>query len=246
MLIHRRSPPPLLLTHRNQQVKKFNIDVVCEYLVNRIPVPPRDFTSSPRLIVIRSFDVNKPGELVDDLKGGCVGWLRDMVGEGQRTTGRVDTHSPAYMHAIYMGRNELILCTDAPRTPTPTPTQHRNRRRGGRVHSAGRAEAWGQHRGPPRDRHQGVYGGRDAWRHDGLLLVCLLSLRRPSVCLSRPTTNQTLSHQPNETLTGRGGEREVRAHLLPHLLPLRRDQQARVRRPRRAHRRGALRCLRIA
>jgi translation initiation factor 2 subunit 3 len=54
-------------------VKKFNIDVVCEYLVNRIPIPPRDFTSSPRLIVIRSFDVNKPGELVDDLKGACVG-----------------------------------------------------------------------------------------------------------------------------------------------------------------------------
>lgn len=66
--------PPL-----TKQVKKFNIDVVCEYLVNRIPVPPRDFTSSPRLIVIRSFDVNKPGELVDDLKGAslvfvaCVG-----------------------------------------------------------------------------------------------------------------------------------------------------------------------------
>jgi len=54
-------------------VKKFNIDVVCEYLVNRIPVPPRDFTSSPRLIVIRSFDVNKPGELVEDLKGGVAG-----------------------------------------------------------------------------------------------------------------------------------------------------------------------------
>lgn len=54
-------------------VKKFNIDVVCEYLVNRIPIPPRDFTSSPRLIVIRSFDVNKPGELVEDLKGGVAG-----------------------------------------------------------------------------------------------------------------------------------------------------------------------------
>ncbi|EWM27044.1 eukaryotic translation initiation factor 2 subunit 3 [Nannochloropsis gaditana] len=54
-------------------VKKFNIDIVCEYLVNRIPVPPRDFTSSPRLIVIRSFDVNKPGELVEDLKGGVAG-----------------------------------------------------------------------------------------------------------------------------------------------------------------------------
>lgn len=33
----------------------------------------RDFTSSPRLIVIRSFDVNKPGTEVDDLKGGVAG-----------------------------------------------------------------------------------------------------------------------------------------------------------------------------
>lgn len=33
----------------------------------------RDFTSLPRLIVIRSFDVNKPGCEVDDLKGGVAG-----------------------------------------------------------------------------------------------------------------------------------------------------------------------------
>lgn len=52
---------------------KYNIDVVCEYIVKKIPIPVRDFTSSPRLIVIRSFDVNKPGELVEELKGGVAG-----------------------------------------------------------------------------------------------------------------------------------------------------------------------------
>jgi len=52
---------------------KYNIDVVCEYLTKFIPIPLRDFTSTPRLIVIRSFDVNKPGDLVDDLKGGVAG-----------------------------------------------------------------------------------------------------------------------------------------------------------------------------
>jgi translation initiation factor 2 subunit 3 len=36
-------------------------------------VPIRDFTSSPQLIVIRSFDVNKPGEEVEGLKGGVAG-----------------------------------------------------------------------------------------------------------------------------------------------------------------------------
>lgn len=29
---------------------KYNIDVVCEYIVKKIPVPIRDFTSEPRLI----------------------------------------------------------------------------------------------------------------------------------------------------------------------------------------------------
>lgn len=52
---------------------KLNIDVVCEYMAKHIPIPKRDFLSSPRLIVIRSFDVNRPGEEVEDLKGGVAG-----------------------------------------------------------------------------------------------------------------------------------------------------------------------------
>jgi len=52
---------------------KHNIDVVLEYICKKIPVPVRDFTSPPKLIVIRSFDVNKPGQEVDDLKGGVAG-----------------------------------------------------------------------------------------------------------------------------------------------------------------------------
>ena len=54
-------------------VNKYNIDVVCEYLIHKIPVPVRDFTSVPRLIVIRSFDVNKPGQDVSNLHGGVAG-----------------------------------------------------------------------------------------------------------------------------------------------------------------------------
>ncbi|KAM7467010.1 hypothetical protein LguiB_014572 [Lonicera macranthoides] len=52
---------------------KCNIDVVCEYIVKKIPVPRRNFTSPPHMIVIRSFDVNKPGYGIDDMKGGVVG-----------------------------------------------------------------------------------------------------------------------------------------------------------------------------
>ncbi|XP_054163624.1 eukaryotic translation initiation factor 2 subunit 3-like [Oppia nitens] len=52
---------------------KYNIDVLCEYIVKNIPIPNRDFMSPPRLIVIRSFDVNKPGCEVEDIKGGVAG-----------------------------------------------------------------------------------------------------------------------------------------------------------------------------
>ena len=46
---------------------KYNMEVLCEYITKKIPVPKRDFMSPPRLIVIRSFDVNRPGSEVDDL-----------------------------------------------------------------------------------------------------------------------------------------------------------------------------------
>lgn len=52
---------------------KCNIDAVNEHIVRKIPVPIRDFSSRPKLIVIRSFDVNKPGAEVADLKGGVAG-----------------------------------------------------------------------------------------------------------------------------------------------------------------------------
>eukprot|EP01016_Furgasonia_blochmanni_P028959 TRINITY_DN304_c0_g1_i6.p1 TRINITY_DN304_c0_g1~~TRINITY_DN304_c0_g1_i6.p1 ORF type:complete len:343 (-),score=121.31 TRINITY_DN304_c0_g1_i6:44-1072(-) len=52
---------------------KYNIDVVCQYLAEYIPVPMKDLTSTPRLIIIRSFDINRPGEEIEKLKGGVAG-----------------------------------------------------------------------------------------------------------------------------------------------------------------------------
>ncbi|CAO3623602.1 unnamed protein product [Cunninghamella blakesleeana] len=52
---------------------KYNIDAINEYITKRIPVPVRDFTADPRLIVIRSFDINKPGADVKQLQGGVAG-----------------------------------------------------------------------------------------------------------------------------------------------------------------------------
>ncbi|EGD76119.1 eukaryotic translation initiation factor 2 subunit 3 [Salpingoeca rosetta] len=64
---------------------KYNVEAVCEYLARYIPVPTRDFLSDPRLIVIRSFDVNKPGCEVDDLQGGVAGGsiLHGILKHGQ-------------------------------------------------------------------------------------------------------------------------------------------------------------------
>lgn len=39
----------------------------------QIAPPQYDFTADPRMVVIRSFDVNKPGFTVDELKGGVAG-----------------------------------------------------------------------------------------------------------------------------------------------------------------------------
>lgn len=52
---------------------RHNIDVVLQYIVDYIPIPIRDLKNSPLMIVIRSFDINKPGSEIDDLKGGVAG-----------------------------------------------------------------------------------------------------------------------------------------------------------------------------
>jgi len=64
---------------------KYNIEVVCEYITKKIPIPERDFLSEPRLIIIRSFDVNKPGSEVEELRGGVAGGsiLRGVLRVGQ-------------------------------------------------------------------------------------------------------------------------------------------------------------------
>jgi len=51
----------------------YNIDSVLEHVVKCIPVPIRNLYESPRMMVVRSFDVNKPGTKIDKLKGGVAG-----------------------------------------------------------------------------------------------------------------------------------------------------------------------------
>ncbi|KAG8182076.1 hypothetical protein JTE90_008611 [Oedothorax gibbosus] len=61
-----------------------NMDAVCDHLA-RIPLPLRDSGAAPRLAVVRSFDVNRPGCAPDELRGGVAGGslLRGVLRLGQ-------------------------------------------------------------------------------------------------------------------------------------------------------------------
>jgi translation initiation factor 2 subunit 3 len=50
-----------------------NVDAVLQSIEKNIPTPPRDPDKPPRMFVLRSFDVNKPGTSIDELTGGVVG-----------------------------------------------------------------------------------------------------------------------------------------------------------------------------
>ncbi len=50
-----------------------NVDVIIQAIEENIPTPKRDTKKSPRMFVARSFDINKPGQEIKDLKGGVLG-----------------------------------------------------------------------------------------------------------------------------------------------------------------------------
>ncbi|MEM2917230.1 MAG: translation initiation factor IF-2 subunit gamma [Candidatus Bathyarchaeia archaeon] len=50
-----------------------NVDMVIQAIEEKIPTPKRDPTKPPRMYVVRSFDVNKPGTPIENLTGGVIG-----------------------------------------------------------------------------------------------------------------------------------------------------------------------------
>ncbi|MEM5815266.1 MAG: translation initiation factor IF-2 subunit gamma [Candidatus Aenigmatarchaeota archaeon] len=53
--------------------QKINIDKVIEAIERFIPTPKRSDKKEPRFLVIRSFDINKPGYSIDRIVGGVLG-----------------------------------------------------------------------------------------------------------------------------------------------------------------------------
>lgn len=50
-----------------------NIDMLIEAIEKTIKTPKFDANATPKMYVVRSFDINKPGTAPEDLKGGVVG-----------------------------------------------------------------------------------------------------------------------------------------------------------------------------
>lgn len=50
-----------------------NIEAILDFIVNYIEVPRRNREDNPKMIIIRSFDVNKPGTQIRNLCGGVIG-----------------------------------------------------------------------------------------------------------------------------------------------------------------------------
>jgi translation initiation factor 2 subunit 3 len=53
--------------------KGVNIDSLLEAIQKYIPTPKRELNKSPKMFVVRSFDINKPGTEIEDLNGGILG-----------------------------------------------------------------------------------------------------------------------------------------------------------------------------
>lgn len=52
---------------------KINIDILIKTIQDNFITPKRDLDESPLFFIARSFDVNKPGEEIEDLSGGVLG-----------------------------------------------------------------------------------------------------------------------------------------------------------------------------
>jgi translation initiation factor 2 subunit 3 len=53
--------------------QKINVDVLMATMEERFKTPQRDPSKSPKMYIVRSFDVNKPGTEIEKLKGGVLG-----------------------------------------------------------------------------------------------------------------------------------------------------------------------------
>ncbi len=74
-----------------------NIDVLCQYICELIPEPIRDLESSLKMIIVRSFNVNKQEIDIQDLQGGVIG--------GTILRGRINKETYVTIYPGYVDKN---------------------------------------------------------------------------------------------------------------------------------------------
>ena len=84
-----------------------NVDAVIQAIEQNIPTPERDPNKPPRMFVVRSFDVNKPGASIEELAGGVIG---GSISQGKFKVGdeveirpglKVDKHGKTFYESIF-------------------------------------------------------------------------------------------------------------------------------------------------
>jgi translation initiation factor 2 subunit 3 len=73
---------PIIPISAQQEV---NIDALLEAIDQEIPTPERDEDADPRMLLARSFDINRPGTDIEEIQGGVVGGslIRGKLDEGE-------------------------------------------------------------------------------------------------------------------------------------------------------------------
>ncbi len=84
---------------------KVNLDYLIYALEKEIPTPKRDINKSFRMYIARSFDINKPGTKIDDLKGCVIG---GSVAEGKLNTNTTIEISPGIKDENSKKHHKLI------------------------------------------------------------------------------------------------------------------------------------------
>jgi len=74
---------PIIPISAQQEV---NIDALAKTIDEEIPTPERDIESEPKMLIARSFDINKPGTDIGEIKGSVLGGslVKGKLEEGEK------------------------------------------------------------------------------------------------------------------------------------------------------------------
>ncbi len=87
-------------------VHNVNIDALIETIETHISTPERDMTKNPVFFVARSFDINRPGTPVNDLKGGVIGG--SLISGRLKTGDEIEIKPGADIKGAYTSLNTSI------------------------------------------------------------------------------------------------------------------------------------------